>query len=920
MARAPRFSIILAGGRGTRMRSASLQKVCFPIDGKPAINRAIEIYNACGIQHHFVVVGALAGQVVETVGREFDNVDFVYQREQLGTADAAAVGLGAVEATSPGDDVLLVPGDRIIDPTVLEQLFEVFYSRRSHLALVATPPNKGSGRIVQGADGALLAIVEMPDVRQRRVLELLRSRLRSGGVPSAGELRQIITEGFSEGGPAPSSDKLQAAFGELWRAVSRQKRDPTREELERWIPEDLTCFEFREASGHTLRLAPDEVAAAPLVNVSVYVAATPALRHALSRLDSENAQREQYLTDIVEILSRDIGPDGETFRLEVLKVMDPGSILGFNDPEELLEVEALLRSRAGPVSNATLSPSEWLRPVRDWRQAFDRLRESSKDREKALSRVLTEIYGPEQDVRAERVAAYQHLLEFGSEVLGEAEPVFLVRSPGRVNVMGRHIDHQGGQCNLMTIGLETLMLVRPRRDDRIRLFNLDREQFTDGEFSIGELVSDLPRGDWLSLVNSDAVSSMLRTCGAHWSQYVMAAVLRLQKKFTDRRLRGMDLVVSGNLPPAAGLSSSSSIVVGAAEASIAVNRLSVSPAEFVDLCGEGEWFVGTRGGSADHAAVKLGQEGQILRVTFFDFAIQETVSLPRDYAMLVCDSGIRAWKTANAKHQFNHRVSCYRIGLALIRKQFPRLSPLIEHLRDVNARKLGLPPSWIYEMLLLLPERATASELQQMLPDEDLAHLFATHQAPADGIYPIRGVVLYGLAESERASRFAPLLRENRIAEIGEMMNVSHDGDRVSRSSPDGREEEFRAPTSNGHLLGLIEDLESRKPERVLQAQLHRQPGCYACSIPEIDRMVDISTRVPGVAGAQLAGAGLGGCMMALLDGDAVDTLRARLTEEYYQPTGQPPRIFSCRPVAGAGILMMSSPLLPPSPPGRGWR
>jgi N-acetylgalactosamine kinase len=536
--------------------------------------------------------------------------------------------------------------------------------------------------------------------------------------------------------------------------------------------------------------------------------------------------------------------------------------------------------------------------------AFSRLGEGADTGETTLRDGLTKIYGSEEGVIAERVAAYQRLLEFGSDRLGELERVFLVRAPGRVNAMGRHIDHQGGRCNLMTIGFETLMLARPRNDDRVRLFNLDRERFSDGDFSIGALIGDLPWEDWLSLVDSAEASSMLRAYGGHWSQYAMAAVLRLQKKFTDRALRGMDLVVSGNLPVAAGLSSSSSIVVGAAEAAIAVNRLDTTPAQIVDLCGEGEWFVGTRGGSADHAAVKLGQKGKILRVAFFDFAIEDAVSFPLDHAMVVCDSGIRAEKGNQARDQFNYRVSCYHIGLGLIRRAFPQLSPVIRLLRDVDFRRLGLPLSWIYQMLLRLPERAAIGELRRMFPDEELAPLLATHETPADGIYPIRGVVLYGLAECERASRFTPLLREGRIDEIGRMMNVSHDGDRIARFGPDGRGEVFRAPTADDYLLGLIEDLESGEPARVQRAQLHRQPGSYGCSIADIDRMVDISLRIPGVAGAQLAGAGLGGCMMVLARSDAVGALRAELTERYYERVGRLPRILVCRPVAGAGILM----------------
>ena len=81
----PEYTIILAGGKGSRMGSNTIHKVCFEIDGIPAVNRAIKTYNDCGIKQHILIVGALAGQVMETVGSKYENVSFVYQREQLGT-------------------------------------------------------------------------------------------------------------------------------------------------------------------------------------------------------------------------------------------------------------------------------------------------------------------------------------------------------------------------------------------------------------------------------------------------------------------------------------------------------------------------------------------------------------------------------------------------------------------------------------------------------------------------------------------------------------------------------------------------------------------------------------------------------------------------------------------------------------------
>ncbi|GAH50036.1 unnamed protein product, partial [marine sediment metagenome] len=88
-----------------------------------------------------------------------------------------------------------------------------------------------------------------------------------------------------------------------------------------------------------------------------------------------------------------------------------------------------------------------------------------------------------------------------------------------------------------------------------------------------------------------------------------AAVLHLQHINTkddgafEPALRGMNVMVHGNIPRAAGLSTSSSIVVSAAEACIRINELEVDPMEFIDICGYGEWYVGTLGGSGDHAAI-----------------------------------------------------------------------------------------------------------------------------------------------------------------------------------------------------------------------------------------------------------------------------------------------------------------------------
>ncbi|NCB23852.1 MAG: galactokinase, partial [Deltaproteobacteria bacterium] len=158
-------------------------------------------------------------------------------------------------------------------------------------------------------------------------------------------------------------------------------------------------------------------------------------------------------------------------------------------------------------------------------------------------------------------------------------------------------------------------------------------------------------------------------------------------------------------------------------------------------------------------------------------------------------------------------------------------------------------------------------------------------------------------AEAERSRTYADLLRKGDVDEIGRLMRCSHDGDRVVSFDQNGVARPYSSPVDNSSLLRLMDDLSSGEPERVMAAQLRYQPGAYACSLAAIDEMVDIAQSVPGVYGAQLAGAGLGGCMMILARRDAVENVKREMISRYYAPRQLPPAILVCHPIAGAGLF-----------------
>lgn len=881
------------------MGAAQCPKVCFTVNGVPAISRALKTYEQCGIRQHVIIVGNLAGQVIETVGCEYSNVAYVYQREQLGTANALRCLQQGMHNIADDANLLVVAGDRLVDHSTLEKLFDEYFSSKADLALISLRcrPKSSQGRLVCDTRGCPAAIIEMADIRQREVYRVLRDIAEQNDDSFACQfLLQLLKSTFFGEGKEIDARKGEQAFGELWIRLQRQGT-VLPAELLGMIPKEKTCFAIETLDGR-IELSPHEAEQLPYGNTSVYLLKFSVLKDALQKLSKDNAQQEEYLSDLLHIVYSKAIQKKQVPKIRMVKVDNPNLVLGFNNPAELLEVEKVLREGALRDQKPHWN-SDFFQPLAHWLDFFAGMSRADS----YANKLLREIYGNEPKMIARQSGLIRNVLKAFAGEHKSDELAGIVRMPGRLNVMGRHVDHQGGNCNLMTISFETVMLVHPRLDDLVTIRHCDVAQFPGSQFSISELVAELPWDDWNSVVTSETLMKRFKEYGVDWSEYIKAAVLRLQKKFPIRPLCGMDLIIDGNIPMAAGLSSSSSLIVGAAEAAIACNDLKTFPAQLVTLCGEGEWFVGTRGGSADHAAVKMGCQGSVVKVKFFDFAVEETVVFPEDYAMVVCDSGIKARKSSEAKNQFNHKISCYRIGFQLIRHFFPQYRSLLQHLRDVNVRTMQVSLATIYRILLMLPEKATLSELQEMLPEFPLSELCAGHHPPADGLYPIRGVVLFGLAESERSAAYANYLKKGEMDTIGRMMQVSHDGDRVCSYTQNWAPSPFRARVDNAYLLERLADLESGLPDRVIRSQLVWQPGAYACSLPEIDRMVDIALRTPGVAGAQLAGAGLGGCMMVLCQSGVVEKLKNNLAGLYYEKSGVEAEILVCRPVAGGGML-----------------
>jgi galactokinase len=219
--------------------------------------------------------------------------------------------------------------------------------------------------------------------------------------------------------------------------------------------------------------------------------------------------------------------------------------------------------------------------------------------------------------------------------------------PGRIEVFGKHTDYAGGR-SLMTAVPRGFAVVAAPRGDRV------------------VSVCDAADGSRLSL---DPDAGAAKPSG--WDNYVATVVGRLAANFPAAPL-GVDIAILSDLPRAAGLSSSSALVVGIASALIRRGGLEQMPQwSAIASAHQLAWYlgcvengldypglpgaagVGTLGGSEDHTAILTCRAGHLSQNRYAPIAHLGDVPLPPDWTFVVATSGVRADKTGAALDRYN---------------------------------------------------------------------------------------------------------------------------------------------------------------------------------------------------------------------------------------------------------------------------
>ena len=238
----------------------------------------------------------------------------------------------------------------------------------------------------------------------------------------------------------------------------------------------------------------------------------------------------------------------------------------------------------------------------------------------------------------------------------------VARAPGRVNLIGEHTDYNGLPVLPMALDREIVLRYTPRADHRVILTNAD-PRFGSVEFDLdGEIAAD---GPGAGVIPPRAAAQVL------WRE--------------TGPLLGIEGVVSSTLPVAAGLSSSSAMVVATALALLEANGRTVPRERLAELLARGERYVGLESGGMDQAISLGGVAGSALRIDFRPSLRLEPIPVPGDWRIIVAPSLVEARKSAGARDAYNARVRECRDALRESRVASPESRDYFDLLSLVSS-------------------------------------------------------------------------------------------------------------------------------------------------------------------------------------------------------------------------------------------
>ncbi|KAL6990115.1 galactokinase [Sarracenia purpurea var. burkii] len=483
---------------------------------------------------------------------------------------------------------------------------------------------------------------------------------------------------------------------------------------------------------------------------------------------------------------------------------------------------------------------------------------------------LEPVYGDGSQVE-EAQLRFDNLKSKFIDVFGHPPDIY-ARSPGRVNLIGEHIDYEGYSVLPMAIRQDTIVAIR--KHDAGESEKLLRIANVSEKYSICTYPAD-PNQD-IDLNNH------------RWGHYFICGYKGYYEFAKSRGLDvgepvGLDAMVDGTVPTGSGLSSSAAFVCSSTIAIMAAFDANFPKKEIAQLTCECERHIGTQSGGMDQAISVMAQSGFAELIDFNPIRATD-VQLPAGGSFVIAHSLAESQKAVTAATNYNNRVVECRLAAIVLGIKLG-INPqeaisTVKTLSDVEglcitfAGSHGSSDPVIAVKEFLSEDPYTAEDIEKII-EENLHSIFANSPSSLDVLKAAKHYKLFQRAshvysEAKRVHAFkdtvsSNLSEEDKLKKLGDLMNGSH------------------------YSCSVL----------------------YECSCPELEELVKVC-RDNGALGARLTGAGWGGCAVALVKEPIVPQFILNLKEQFYQSRIEKGVIdnndlglyvFASKPSSGAAIF-----------------
>lgn len=448
---------------------------------------------------------------------------------------------------------------------------------------------------------------------------------------------------------------------------------------------------------------------------------------------------------------------------------------------------------------------------------------------------------------------YEKLVQRFQSIYGK-QPQFVVRAPGRVNLIGEHIDYCGYGVLPMAIEQDVAIACSATDSGKIELANTNSSQYDSYTCPSSGYHIDHSTVKWFNYF----------LCGHK-------GVSLQEQEQGDGVLRGMQILVDGNVPPRSGLSSSSAVVCCSAVSAIVANQLVLpSKATLADRCAKYERFIGTIGGGMDQAISFLAEKGSAFMIEFNPIRPSQ-VRLPPGYNFIIANSLVDVSKAASDS-RYNDRVVECRIAAKIIAKA-----------RGVDWRSVNILSNVQSALNCELHESIAEPLHKEPYSKEEVCNILGI---PEDKL--VEEVLPKEATDKAKqvAMRMTKFKLYQRAAHVfGEAHRVIQFRDVANDKSCD--------PASTAKQLGDL-----------MNSSHDSCRDLYECSCPELDSLVKVC-QSSGALGARLTGAGWGGCVVCLVPTGSVESFVKKVQESYYSNLPESEihlNLFATQPGPGAAV------------------